>query len=193
MDKIASPKELQAELRSVMAFIQGHGPNGKPDRQVIAAKLRDVACRVAAENLFANDGFVVEAGGGSVAEATFKKLRDGSWGLLVNNSSVRPGDKVLTITKAGKRSYKIVGKVVWSGNGVAICTISESGNDKPPSSGKASPRQVDYAMNLLNRIGPEGWLDSDWGQGTNMPRRSDIEKWPARDVSALIDSLRREF
>jgi hypothetical protein len=27
MHKIASPTELQAELRSLMAFIQGHGPN----------------------------------------------------------------------------------------------------------------------------------------------------------------------
>jgi hypothetical protein len=51
MQKIASPQELQAELRAVMAFIHGHGPNGKPGRQAIAAKLRELADRVAASNL----------------------------------------------------------------------------------------------------------------------------------------------
>jgi len=50
MHKVASPQELQAELQSIMAFIHGHGPEGKPDRQVVAAKLRALADRVAAEN-----------------------------------------------------------------------------------------------------------------------------------------------
>lgn len=48
MNKIASPTELQAELRSLVAHIQAHGPEGRPDRQVVAAKLRDLADRVAA-------------------------------------------------------------------------------------------------------------------------------------------------
>lgn len=51
MRKIASPTELQAELRSIMAFVQGHGPNGKPDRQLIAAKIRELADRVAAHKV----------------------------------------------------------------------------------------------------------------------------------------------
>jgi hypothetical protein len=44
MKKIASPVELQAELRSIMAFIHA---SEKPDRQVIAQKLRDLANRTA--------------------------------------------------------------------------------------------------------------------------------------------------
>jgi hypothetical protein len=48
MKKIASPDELQAELRSLMAFIQGHGPDGKPDRQVLALKLNELADRMSA-------------------------------------------------------------------------------------------------------------------------------------------------
>lgn len=47
MQKIASPVELQAALRDLVAFIHGHGPDGKPDRQVIASKLRELADRVA--------------------------------------------------------------------------------------------------------------------------------------------------
>jgi hypothetical protein len=60
-------------------------------------------------------------------EATFKKLRSGEWGLVVNSEQVQPGDSVLTVTKAGKREQKIVGKVIWRGNGVAICEIATSG------------------------------------------------------------------
>lgn len=54
MHKIASPQDLQAELRSLMAFVQAHGPEGKPDRQVLAAKLHDLADRVAGTNLTAD-------------------------------------------------------------------------------------------------------------------------------------------
>jgi len=61
MQKIASPQELQAELRSLMAFIQGHGPGGKPDRDVLAGKLRDIADRVA-------------GAGGQLPKAKYKQL-----------------------------------------------------------------------------------------------------------------------
>ena len=44
MNKIASPQELQAELRSIMAFIHA---SEKPDRDAVASKLRELADRVA--------------------------------------------------------------------------------------------------------------------------------------------------
>ena len=43
MLKIASPQELQAELRAILAFVH---TSEKPDRQVIASKLRAVAARL---------------------------------------------------------------------------------------------------------------------------------------------------
>lgn len=55
MQKIASPRELQAELQSLMAFVHGHGPDGKPNRQVIASKLRELADRTAAGGLYRNN------------------------------------------------------------------------------------------------------------------------------------------
>ena len=45
MLKIASPQELQAEIRAIMAFVHA---SEKPDRQVVAIKLRELADRVAA-------------------------------------------------------------------------------------------------------------------------------------------------
>lgn len=44
MDKIASPQELQAELEAIRAFVHH---SEKPDRQVVASKLRALADRVA--------------------------------------------------------------------------------------------------------------------------------------------------
>jgi hypothetical protein len=46
MDKIATPQDLQAELHSIMAFVHA---SEKPDRQVLASKLRDLADKVAAK------------------------------------------------------------------------------------------------------------------------------------------------
>lgn len=46
MLKIASPRELQAELKSIIAFVHA---SEKPDRQVVASKLRDLADRVGAK------------------------------------------------------------------------------------------------------------------------------------------------
>jgi len=45
MQKIASPQELQAEIRAIMAFVHA---SEKPDRRAIASKLRELADRVAA-------------------------------------------------------------------------------------------------------------------------------------------------
>jgi hypothetical protein len=44
MRKIASPQELQTELRSVLALVS---TSEKPSRKVVAEKLRDLAMRVA--------------------------------------------------------------------------------------------------------------------------------------------------
>jgi len=52
MLKIASPQELQAELKSIIAFVHA---SEKPDRQVVASKLRGLADRLAIEKLAGQD------------------------------------------------------------------------------------------------------------------------------------------
>jgi hypothetical protein len=173
MNKI-TPYELQ---RSLMAFLHSSKEPGNAEK-----------------TLFAEDGFNIEAGS-SVAEATFKKLRDGSWGLLVNSGRVRPGDKVLAITKAGKRSYKFVGKIVWSGNGVAITTINKAGAQRNPTrSGKATDRQISLAMSLVRKlVNIGGWFDSSFGDGMPPPRESDLRDMSSREISEFINELKSEF
>ena len=96
------------------------------------------------------------------AEATFKKLKDGTWGLLVNSDSVKAGDEVATLTKAGKRETKVVGKVIWSGNGVSITSIATSGSSGSGSGSSSKGRSsyddtLDLAAKGLVRVnGPRG-------------------------------------
>lgn len=47
MNKSASPRELQAELHQLMASLRAYGPEGRPDRYAVVAKLRNLADRVA--------------------------------------------------------------------------------------------------------------------------------------------------
>ena len=44
MDKIASPQELQAELRRLLAYSEGE----QPSRQVLSSRLRELAVRLGA-------------------------------------------------------------------------------------------------------------------------------------------------
>ena len=59
------------------------------------------------------------------------KLRNGSWGAKARSASVQAGDTVEITTKAGKSWTATVTKVVWTGDGVAICATES--NDRPRS------------------------------------------------------------
>jgi hypothetical protein len=72
------------------------------------------------------------------AEATFTKLRSGAWGLRITKPVIA-GDVVLAKTKANVYSNQTVGEVVWSGNGVFLCTIGE----KPKKAAPKRPAQLE--------------------------------------------------
>lgn len=56
------------------------------------------------------------------------------------------------------------------------------------TSGKASAKQISYALSLLRRT---NWIDTDLGQvGGPAPTEADLRRMSRREVSALIDSLR---
>ncbi len=64
----------------------------------------------------------------TMIEASPTKLRSGEWGAKVKGT-VTPGDAIHITTKAGKSWTATVGKVVWSGEGVAIVTTRST--DRP--------------------------------------------------------------
>ena len=53
------------------------------------------------------------------------KLRDGSWGLRVP-AGTEPGTVVQVTTRSGKSWLARTGKVLWEGDGVALCTTARA-------------------------------------------------------------------
>lgn len=66
--------------------------------------------------------------------ATFTKLNSGEWGLRVTGISVSSGSTVTVTKKDGSSENKTIGKVLWSGNGVSLCTIAGQSKTTPQAS-----------------------------------------------------------
>lgn len=54
------------------------------------------------------------------------KLRDGSWGARVRSQDVQVGAAVEITTAAGKSWTATVTRVLWRGDGVAICATQSA-------------------------------------------------------------------
>ena len=72
--------------------------------------------------------------------ATFTKLRDGSWGLRVNGSATL-GDVVTVTKRSGERVQATVGRIVWSKGGVTLCEAGKAERRQPPQ-----PRRPDVRI-----------------------------------------------
>lgn len=66
---------------------------------------------------------------GNTVSATYTKLRSGDWGIRAT-SEVKPGQVVEVTTKAGERRRETIGQIVWSGNGVWLCTKGNGGSEQ---------------------------------------------------------------
>lgn len=61
---------------------------------------------------------------------TYAKLRDGSWGIRWEGTSLKAGAKVLVERRDGSRQIHTVGRVVFRGNGICLATIArDDGHD----------------------------------------------------------------
>ena len=60
-------------------------------------------------------------------QASWTKLKSGAWGIKTRGDAPKPGEAV-TVTKAnGETRTVTVARVIWRGEGVALCSIE--GND----------------------------------------------------------------
>lgn len=57
-------------------------------------------------------------------EATYTKLRSGDWGVRVQGIP-EPGQSVLVRRKDGKAKWETIHRVLWRGDGIALCSIVE--------------------------------------------------------------------
>lgn len=54
---------------------------------------------------------------------SYAKLRSGNWGVRVP-FEVEPGQAIVVKTKKGKTREETIGRIVWQGNGVWLCTVA---------------------------------------------------------------------
>jgi hypothetical protein len=102
-------------------------------------------------------------------EASFAKLKDGSWGLRIrfpeSSGAPAPGSTVTVVRRDGSSDPKVIGSIVWQGRDdrapgykVALATIARAGNATAARSG-ASRRGSDFEGKECPRCGSED-LDS---------------------------------
>lgn len=61
-------------------------------------------------------------------QTNYKKLRDGSWGLIGPADLLRQHQRVTVTKRSGERKSETVGRVLWTGDGKAIATIARGGH-----------------------------------------------------------------
>ena len=109
MQKIASPQDLQAELKAIMAFIHA---SEKPDRQVVASKLRELADHVAGTKSAGRLKFRIFTGPTQVKEVTKRLQRagiDADDGTEHTFGTIDADDKDDAMEKVNKAvGYKLV-------------------------------------------------------------------------------------
>jgi len=94
--------------------------------------------------------------------ATYAKLRDGSWGLRTAET-VKVGDVVLATTKGGAKSRKEIVQVVWVGNGIALCVMGNAPKAKKVKT--LPPPANDGAGELNDGLDPEYYTSGEARDG----------------------------
>jgi hypothetical protein len=61
------------------------------------------------------------------APASFTKMKDGSWGLRIQGTA-KAGQSIAVQKRDGGSKTVEIGRVVWTGNGISLATISGSGS-----------------------------------------------------------------
>ena len=75
----------------------------------------------------------------NATKASYTKLRDGSWGIRVPESLRATAGDVVTVTKAsGEIKDEIVARVLWTGQGISLCSIQQSAARASGSSRRSS-------------------------------------------------------
>lgn len=73
-----------------------------------------------------------------MANITYKKMKDGTWGLAGRN--LVPGTTVTVTKKSGEIKREVVGSIVWKGTDGLCFTTINTNQSSPAPQAKASPR-----------------------------------------------------
>lgn len=108
--------------------------------------------------------------------ATFTKLKNGSWGIRVNGTA-KVGQTVTVTKKSGGSSEVTISKVIWTGNGVSICSIEAS----EPVSAARHGSYATIGQRTQARMDRTKWTGCSCGSIDGNPRPSDC--WTCRHDS----------
>lgn len=96
--------------------------------------------------------------------ASWTKLRNGDWGVKVEGTA-QAGQTVSVRKKSGEQQSVTVDKVIWSGNGITLCSVKQ----RERSEGRSD-------RHVCAECGRPGYLVSDLEDGLmKHPKCCDIE------------------
>lgn len=72
--------------------------------------------------------------------ATYQKLKDGSWGIRLKGPKPSKGDRVAVSKKSGETKEEVIDRVLWSGDGVHLCSVAGNSGCGSPGSPRRRAR-----------------------------------------------------
>lgn len=86
-------------------------------------------------------------------KATYKQLKNGAWGIRVGGI-VLAGETITVTKRDGSSKVETIGRVLWTGDGVSICTIKRSAGSR------GSRRNNGYGREDCRKYGWNGVVGS---------------------------------
>lgn len=94
-------------------------------------------------------------------------------------------DQIVAMSSTKAKASETIEKLLAAG-----ATKPAKPATQRPTNSKATDKQVAYAMSLLRRV---HWHDTDLGQAGPAPTAQDLRRMTRREISALIDDLKKEI
>lgn len=93
-------------------------------------------------------------------------------------------DQIVAMASTKSKASEIIEKLIAAG------ATKPAKPATRPTSSKATDKQVAFALSLLRRV---HWHDTDLGQAGPAPTVQDLRRMTRREISALIDDLKKEI
>lgn len=94
-------------------------------------------------------------------------------------------DQIVAMSSTKAKASETIEKLLAAG-----ATKPAKPATQRPTSSKATDKQVAYALSLLRRV---HWHDTDLGQAGPAHTSQDLRRMTRREISALIDDLKKEI
>jgi len=80
--------------------------------------------------------------------ATYTKLKNGSWGIKVQGTA-SAGQSVTVTKRDGSSKAELVDRVLWAGDGVAICSIAQHAHSSGSRRGYSGRYECDECGDMV--------------------------------------------